>query len=691
MSNEEHGTESAVDAAEAEELFGMDAGNDPVNAAWMNAVDRGDAKAAQRWTKILGKRVDPTRGARLARALQVVTEAKLDKRNKDRNYAYASKTSMYHTCRRALASCGLHVRSRLNREPETCQDLDLAGNWKSGKNTATIELNASFAVAAPLDGPKAALHWHQVVLYGPCRDVQSQRALYSYALKYFLEDVLLVSSQDGADADADMDTDIDTGGVSTISDRKRRGGGRGGWDEENRAVESARRGASIDALIKRGIAKLGLDEKGVEALRERHKNNRGEILSELIRRAKKAEQDAGNEKTGETEGPAAEKTAAPTAHSAEEEPETEPDGDGAHEAGEETNARETAAEPHAGETDGNARTPEDVEAEPAETAETADAEPEPKPKPERRPGILTVSDQAYVVRRTRSAGIVDGDAAEAVRTGLKVDRLADANADDIDAAAARLGLNLPRGTHPKDTAAAVIVHEVSSWTEGGEDGEPPPPADDDYDAGSELDPVPTGEPPPYDEPPPPSGPPPGPEPEPHGELHAGEPEDEPAAEPVDPNLDYRDETHRKMGDAALETLETLDPHAAADLRKRRFKNLELRLQTIDEAIARLRNRNRDRDAEKKRKKTAAAAAARRTETAGAEPAQTQRPKPRAAGAAKKPSAAKLTPAEIIKKKAKDAKLTKDQLAWIKKMAHGDEKEIISMIEEFKKSRAQDDE
>ena len=168
-------------------------------------------------------------------------------------------------------ACGLHVRSRLNKPIEVCADLDLGSTRSNKSNVATIEIDVSFAFAAPLDGPDAPLHWEQRPLSGPCRDVQSQGHLWSLTRKYWLQDALLVSEDDaGQTAAIDPEQDqIDGSSMERVGrQRARRNSGRSRqWDNEppnepppdDRPPEEPPVDPSIDDVTEKPSFRFGSD------------------------------------------------------------------------------------------------------------------------------------------------------------------------------------------------------------------------------------------------------------------------------------------------------------------------------------------------------------------------------------------------------------------------------------------------
>ena len=111
-------------------------------------------------------RVDPTRFARVVLAMKRIRRLAPDKEHSDQNYPYVSKAAVYDHVQEALAECGLHIRTKLNKAIEVSAELDLGATRSNKAKAATIEIDVSFAFAAPLDGPDAPMHWEQRPLAG---------------------------------------------------------------------------------------------------------------------------------------------------------------------------------------------------------------------------------------------------------------------------------------------------------------------------------------------------------------------------------------------------------------------------------------------------------------------------------------------------------------------------------------------
>lgn len=174
-------------------------------------------------------RVDPTRFARVTLAMKRIRRLTPDKQHSDQNYPYVSKAAVYDLVREALAECGLHIRTKLNKAIEVSAELDL-GATRSNKAEGGDDRDRHLVrVRGAARRPGRADALGAAAARGPCRSVQSQGHLWALARKYWLNDVLLVSTEEeGAAINPEHDT-IDRSSYERIS--RRRGGRRSRRDD----------------------------------------------------------------------------------------------------------------------------------------------------------------------------------------------------------------------------------------------------------------------------------------------------------------------------------------------------------------------------------------------------------------------------------------------------------------------------
>ena len=386
-------------------------------------------------------RIDPTRYERVVEAMRLVRRLKPDKRHSERNYLYVSKGALYDHIRQCLAECGLHVRTRLEKPIEVCAELDLGSTRSSSKsNVATIEIDVSFAFAAPLDGPEAPLHWERRPLSGPCRDVQSQGHLWGLTRKYWLQDALLVSEDDsGQTTTVDPEQDrIDGGSMERVGrQRSHRGSGRNReWDDgppndsapddsppDDRPPEDPPVDPSIDIeeKILRGVDRAGLSPADAAKLREESGDDPAKMLRALINIVAKKDADAASIQPT-------------TGSKSETDPEAAPDTD-----------------------------------------------------PAARPATdnLTFTERKTVVAATRNAAIPDETVGRIIRGLLGAPTIGKLTLAEINGAVERYKVEVPAAASWADVMIAVLKHlrdrapatdsSENSAADGGEDGSAPPP------------------------------------------------------------------------------------------------------------------------------------------------------------------------------------------------------------------------
>ena len=482
-------------------------------------------------------RIDPTRGHRIAQAKRMMTTLPKDAYNDWDKYAYASKDAVYDAARRVLGACGPHIRAEQIDDIEVSETVNAAGKEHGSGGTPTIRLNARFAYAAPNDGPDAKLWWTRKELFGPCSKVQSFQILWSYARRYFIEDTLLIGS-DETDADKGGRDKLRSGDMGQMT--RRRGGGGGNrrrgrgapppddapppedWPPGDPGEAPAGDGAAkpkrtvdVETAIQRGIKKLGLPPEEVEALYKECDGNPGDVLNALIKKA--GELEAAEAAARQRDG-----------------------GEGGAAGG--------AGAPPAG---GAAGEPRD-----AGTAAPAAAAPEGAPGA----GTLDRSDRARVADAVKAAGITTERAKEIVTEAFGAERLSEVTPAAAMAAAAAAGIKTAPGAPLREIVEAVMRHHGAKA------------------AGEAADPAAA------------------PAPRAAGGTPAAEPGPAAPADRTAPSVEERQAartaaTYWRMGDAALQTLKEVDPAEAARMETVTFTSSEVRLSAIDDAIARARGRS----------------------------------------------------------------------------------------------------
>ena len=118
-------------------------------------------------TEYLRTRIGPSRGERYVNAMTYIKPIPKDSENTYHNYKFASAAAIYEQVHEALVLAGLEIRKRLNNDMDIVEGIPLAAGKSrndrgGGQDRApTMALDVSFALAAPKDGPDAALFWER--------------------------------------------------------------------------------------------------------------------------------------------------------------------------------------------------------------------------------------------------------------------------------------------------------------------------------------------------------------------------------------------------------------------------------------------------------------------------------------------------------------------------------------------------
>ena len=377
-------------------------------------------------------RIDPTRGQRIVKAMELLEPFTYDSKNEHNHYRYASAAKVYGIVQNVLAKAGLHVRKKLFSIDVVEVDLPAARSRQSStKSALTVRLDAAFAFAAPDDGPDAVLAWERRVYWGPVRDIQSEQAIWTYYQRYWLTDALLLSSFDPSlEIDARGDTGVDPEGVQRIeSGRRARQRAERGYDDQPPPPPSEHSEQSIDydAIIERGREKNEMTHDQLTEVFLECGNDKGKVITALSARYKEtlarqqAEADAARALAGEEHPPPAREQPAP---------ETEAGGG------------DRGAAPAPG--DGTAA------AAPAAAAHTGAGEPATSATP------LTGDEIRPVYEKIVAGDISPDTMRRIVQDYLKAPQLKNVTREQITAAKNAAKLQLPPGTGVADTLWAVI-------------------------------------------------------------------------------------------------------------------------------------------------------------------------------------------------------------------------------------------
>ena len=398
-------------------------------------------------------RIDPTRGQRIVKAMELLEPFTYDSKNEHNHYRYASAAKVYGIVQNVLAKAGLHVRKKLFSIDVVEVDLPAARSRQSStKSALTVRLDAAFAFAAPDDGPDAVLAWERRVYWGPVRDIQSEQAIWTYYQRYWLTDALLLSSFDPSlEIDARGDTGVDPEGVQRIESgrRARQRAERGYDDPPPPPSEHSEQAIDYDAIIERGREKNEMTHDQLTEVFLECGNDKGKVITALSARYKEtlarqqAEADAARALAGEEHPPPA-REQAPA-------PETAPAGgnQGAPPApGDGTRAAAPAGAAHAG-----AREP------------AASATP------------LTGDEIRPVYEKIVAGDISPDTMRRIVQDYLKAPQLKNVTREQITAAKNAAKLQLPPGTGVADTLWAVIrdaslkIEDEQNGAAGAADGD----------------------------------------------------------------------------------------------------------------------------------------------------------------------------------------------------------------------------
>ena len=450
----------------------------------------------------LRTRIDPTRGQRIVDAMRLLEPFTYDSENEHNHYKYASAAKVYGVVQKVLAKAGLHVRAKIHDMAISETDLPAARSRQSNaKSALTVRLEASFAFAAPDDGPDAVLAWERRIYWGPVRDIQSQQALWTYFHRYWLTDTLLLSSfEANLEIDARGDTGIDPGGVSQ-AERAHRSSRYPddrfqGPPPPGEHIDEA---IDYDGIIERGREKNEMSAEDLEQLFRECGDDKGKVITALSDRYKKtierreAEKKdavslAGEEHPKPTDAPAA--AAQDPGHPAAR-AQARAEGEGTAQPAQPAQPAAATA-PAAAATTAAAASPASAAASPASAASGS-----PAGSGQR----LSENEIRPVYEKIVKAGIDEGTMRRIVSDYLHAGALKDVTAEQVFAARDAARLRLPEGTGVSDTLWAVI-RDASLRIEDqqhadGDDApppEPPPPGDGDNGhhghETSELDPSP---------------------------------------------------------------------------------------------------------------------------------------------------------------------------------------------------------
>ena len=255
---------------------------------------------------------------------------------------------------------------------------------------------------------------------------------------------------------------------------------------------------------------------------------------------------------------------------------------------------------------------------------------------------LTMEDQVWVAKETAKAGIPNDIARRIVHNDLKAESMADVTLANLDRAAADAGLQLPTDTPPKNIAAALIRRIATELENAQSDNTGTRQPGD-----SELDPNP------------------------------------PAVEPADKSDQY---TYGKMADDAEKTLAELNPEQAKNLRSRRYRNHEERLQTLEQAVATERAKQESKNggaADAADAMTQATATMSRRKATNEKPAPAPEPEP---AASTHEAAEPLTIEEQIKFMIHEHQLSEVQVKTLRQIARDDNEVLLETIERFVQKR-----
>ena len=397
-------------------------------------------------------RIDPTRGQRIVKAMELLEPFTYDSKNEHNHYRYASAAKVYGIVQNVLAQAGLHVRKKLYSIDVVEVDLPAARSRQSStKSALTVRLDAAFAFAAPDDGPDAVLAWERRVYWGPVRDIQSEQAIWTYYQRYWLTDALLLSSFDPSlEIDARGDTGVDPEGVQRIESgrRARQRAERGYDDPPPPPSEHSEQAIDYDAIIERGREKNEMTHDQLTEVFLECGNDKGKVITALSARYKEtlarqqAEADAARALAGEEHPPPAREQPAPETGAA------GGDRDAAPAPGEETGAAAPAAAAHAG------------AGEPAASATP-----------------LTGDEIRPVYEKIVAGDISPDTMRRIVQDYLKAPQLKNVTREQITAAKNAAKLQLPPGTGVADTLWAVIrdaslkIEDEQNGAAGAADGD----------------------------------------------------------------------------------------------------------------------------------------------------------------------------------------------------------------------------
>ena len=398
-------------------------------------------------------RIDPTRGQRIVKAMELLEPFTYDSKNEHNHYRYASAAKVYGIVQNVLAKAGLHVRKKLFSIDVVEVDLPAARSRQSStKSALTVRLDAAFAFAAPDDGPDAVLAWERRVYWGPVRDIQSEQAIWTYYQRYWLTDALLLSSFDPSlEIDARGDTGVDPEGVQRIeSGRRARQRAERGYDDQPPPPPSEHSEQSIDydAIIERGREKNEMTHDQLTEVFLECGNDKRKVITALSARYKEtlarqqAEANAARALAGEEHPPPAREQPAPKAEAA-------------------------------GGDRGAARAPGDRTgaAAPAAAAQARAGEPAPSATP------LTGDEIRPVYEKIVAGDISPDTMRRIVRDYLKAPQLKNVTVEQITAAKNAAKLQLPPGTGVADTLWAVIrdaslkIEDEQNGAAGAADGD----------------------------------------------------------------------------------------------------------------------------------------------------------------------------------------------------------------------------
>ena len=142
----------------------------------------------------------------------------------------------------------------------------------------TIAIDASFAFAAPKDGPQAALAWERRIYYVPIQDIQSMQALWTYAYRYWITDKFLISTYDPSiEMDHRGDTHLEPAAVHELDERSHT---RSQYQRPSPS-EHITKVHDHEAIIDRGVQELGLSQKALENLKQKYQGDTGLVIKEL--------------------------------------------------------------------------------------------------------------------------------------------------------------------------------------------------------------------------------------------------------------------------------------------------------------------------------------------------------------------------------------------------------------------------